>query len=965
MAEDLENILTKNMTYGNAKASMIFYDAITGKHYPTSAKGYMDVMSWYCSRVCDENSPPLSLCEVPNEKCPLTVCYKFRLVGDEIETDISNELIQHMVYCIRTVLKTTVSENSHYDILTCILSEVGSRVLSTNSRSPGPNDVTSVDIRFTFPNAVCSTKYQIERIIPKIKEINLSIGRDFGIKVVDIVNRSLDDRYVLRPIPLIGSTDVPDDLAFGLPVCYESPNVDSPDNLKAADLSKCLLSSENYLYQLSGYSSSFISSEDSSFWNPLIGSMFYTLNEIPEASKSTTRTRPKEGLYNSNNTARNTLLQKDDILEMSEMFINMWKPTRLVDLFDWKVAGEAIYDASKGNEFGLELWIDLTNKAKKKLEGLIPKPFQKQSSEEMCSNTWYSFKLENNTLVNLGTIAREDNPSAYNKWHQSWYKPAMEIASSGLDYDLAVALKRYYWLEFMSTIVGRNSIVWYRFEGHRMREIPGGFSLRVLISSDFAESFRSMLNDITRDNAMRVLDPKKRDDNDTLAQNISLLINSLKTRRVKNNIMAEAADLFMVRDLGAKMDANPDLLGAPNGVFVFTDYDVSFRNGRPQDYVTRSVGCRYNENFKSTDKIVVDMEDWIMKFNCNDVDSNDYFWMMQGAFLRGVNRNKKVFCLSGEKANNSKSSVERVMEVTWGDYCDKLPAAKLNSHFENAEGASPVLAALTATRIIFVDEPSRSKPLRTDTIKMLTSDSFRSRKLHENGGKNRPLFTIIFVCNFAPEFDEKSKAIQGRWVIFPADALWSDNAPDTVEECIAKNMWPIDHNFDDKAPDFAPAWLWKAVANYPKVAKQGLRKLPIRIKHATDQYWKEKDCFYLYLHECTETVEEETVTVSFTDLYNHFIDWFRTYAPSKRIPDKIEFSCEIFQRWERPVNDLWKGKRIKISALKNSFTGIAVGFHDPMPAPTMQSAPTNYAFDTSMLFNTFAGLQQPQQVATC
>lgn len=956
MSEDLPGILEKFQARNHETPEMKFFDSRTKKVYPMTAKGYMNVMSWYCPQAARENPETLSLCEIPNEKAPITICYKFRLKNPD-EIDLGDELIKSLVFTARTVVRSMVKENSHCDMLCCLVTEVDARVISEQSDTPQSGETTCVDIRLQFPNAIFSTGYQTKKLMDRLKAANLNLSKDYGITTSDIVNRALDESYVTKPIPLVGSTDIPGDIGYKPPIVYQTPLIDNFANLTFSEWQDSLVPSESYMFCGSGYDHELINSEEPEVWAPLITSLFYSANNATNPhseqsdsnSTSNSELKPlKKSIYSATNFARDQLLAEEDPLELAKKFITtMWKPSRLVDPFDSKVAGEALYNASHGSEYGLSIWIDVTNRACKKLDCALPKPFCDDTIENICENEWYSFKFENNTLVNLGYIARDDNPDAYHAWHQSWYKPAMELAVSGLDYDISVAFHRYYWLEFMSTIVGRNTIVWYRFEMNRLRETPSGRDLRVLLSSDFAEAFRRMLSDISSGN----LGPKSqhsKEITDDLVANISNLITSLKIRRVKNNIMAELADQFLVRDLNAKLDTNPDLLGAPNGIFVCTDYSISFRPGRPQDYITRSIGCRFNEKFTWDHPQVKKVVKWIRRVHCHDEETYDYFWMHQAALMRGVNRNKKIFCYQGEKANNSKSSIERVIECAFGDYCDKMPAAKLNSSFENAEGASPVLAALTATRVIFIDEPDRSKPLRTDTLKMMTSDSFRSRKLHENGGKNRPLFTIIIVCNFAPEHTEKSKGIRSRWTIMNFEAVWDANPPESKDERIKQNIYKLDINFDDKAPKFAPVWIWIASQYYEKAARIGLRNLPKRVQAATDLYWEEKDNYFLYLRECIDDkVDEkgvpvpETMTLTFTELYEHFIGWFRSHAPSKRIPDQIEFSCEIYQRWGRPVAGVWKGKKIKLSAMPKStgmsfgdehFGGIGMG----MPQPQQQ-----------------------------
>lgn len=939
MDEELVNVLNEVIIRDGTTPVATFYNASNRKYYPVTARGYMDTMAWYCNalnRQTDEDHA-FTLCESPRDKASVNICYKFVLENTET-VDINEELVKILVFSARNALKSFATESSHYDVFCCLVTEVNSRFISTGSddRSTG---AISLDIRLQFPNIVASREFQKDVIIPRIKNMNLAFTSSVPIDTIKLVNRSIVDDYVYNPIPLIGSTDTPGDLPYKLGSFYPSPLQDDFQTFYTEKVEDTLLPSESYIFQESDCGS-FMIGNDPTLWYPLIGSILFSKNEIDEAQRTTTPMSHSDAkktevekdrkIYSINSFIRDQVLEEDDEFEMAKTFLSMWKIGRFIDPFDFLVVGEALYDACGGDEQGLVYWISLTRRAIAEVDTDDLAKMFRCDTKILCASKWYSFRFDRNTYANLAFIARDDNPDRYDTWHFNWCKPAMELATSSLDFDVALAFYRTYWLDYMFTINGHTK-AWYKFSRHCLKEIPDGYDLRIRMSKDFAQRFRNMLADIAKENGKdtpvhivkKGEDPK--DKGDLISASICTLVSNLKSRRFKNNVLAEVADLFMVSNLSTLLDTNPDILGAPNGVFVFTDYSYSFRPGRPQDYVTKNIGCAYKSDYKKEDKAIRDIDKWTHQINCYDKPSHKYFCMHQAAMFRGVNRNKKVFCYNGEKANNSKSSVARVQESMMGDYCEKLPASKLNTSFENAEGPSPVMASLVATRTVIVDEPNRKKPLRTDTVKLLTSDTFRSRKMRENGGKSRPLFTMIIICNFAPEFDEKSNAIRNRWVILLFEAIWTHTAPKSKEEQKLKNEYPIDLNFDDKAHEKAAAWLWYMLQYYDEVAEKGLRDLPERIQKATDQYWKEKDIFYLYLTECTEDgTEEQTVTLS--EIYEHFTNWHRVHAPSKPIPDQIEFSCEIYERWQRPPNGVWHGKRIKMPEKPVSNEGQVHGF---------------------------------------
>lgn len=932
MEEELTAVLLEAVERDDSKAVMSFYNARDKKKYPVSARGYIEVMSWYCNAVrrFRTEQDALTLCEIPGDKVTVNICYKF-VVNNTETIDITDEIVKMLVFSARNAMKSFTTENSHYDAFCCLVSEVESRCISTGSDDQ-TTGATSLDIRLQFPNLVASREFQKDVIIPRIKNMNLAFTNSISSETIKIANRSLVDDYVYNPIPLTGSTDAPGDLPFRITDFYPSPLQDDYNMFNTEEIEKTLLPSDSVLFQESDYDS-FMLGDDPSLWYPMIASIVFSRNYIDEIAVRTTPSRSftdsakkaeKEKdrkIYSINSIVRNKVLEEDDAFELAKIFLGMWKISRFIDPFDFLVAGEGLYDATGGDEQGLFYWINLTKRSLAEVECEVVKMFRGDITQ-LCATKWYSFKFDRTNNVNLGFIAREDSPDRYEAWHINWCKPANELAISSLDSDVAESFRREYWLDYMFTINGSTK-TWYKFARHALKEVPDGYDLRIRMSRDFSHKFRKMLSDIANEN---LNEKDEKDEGDSIAHKITTLINNLKSRRFKNHVLAEVADLFMVTNLSSMLDTNPDILGCPNGVLVFTDYSYSFRPGRPQDYVTKNIGCSYKADFTHDDQAIKDIDKWTRQVNCYDEDSHKYFCMHQAAMFRGVNRNKKVFCYGGEKADNSKSSTARVLESTMGDYCEKLPASKLNTSFENSEGPSPVMASLVATRTVIVDEPNRKKPLRTDTVKLLTSDTFRSRKMRENGGKSRPLFTMIIICNFAPEFDEKSKAIRNRWVIIPFDAVWTAAAVHlTEEEQRARNEYPIDQNFDDKAHEKAAAWLWYMLQYYDEVAEKGLRNLPTRIAKATEQYWMEKDIFYLYLTECIEDGTEEQ-TLNLSEIYEHFTNWHRIHAPSKPIPDQIEFSCEIYERWGRPIDGTWKDKRIKLTEKAKLTEGQVSGF---------------------------------------
>lgn len=941
----LEDVLTRNCKASNDTAVTRFNDGITDKIYYASADEYCCVMNWYTRKLKTlPNDQGMTLFEAPFIP-PVVVAFKF-VIETDITPDINDQLLCEIGVMIKSVLRVYVDVNSIHDPLTCFIIETDTREIILDDDSIEK----CVNVNFQFPYTTCPRDVQTGEIIEKIKTIiNIISPRD-GISYTKYIVDSLITDYVDYPMPVYGSNYYGDSPYSKLSVLDIESGVYDPSKSSLLPWGKCsneYLPYENQIFIASQYKDNLFTGLSYDETIPFVTSLAYWIGDpikpVPVCRPDRPVNLDKPRRMDRNNIADEDLIKQievgtiatervhlhslknfewdaiigdDDRFTIIKTLLPLWNPEKLVNVFDWKVAGEAIYDATDGSERGRSYWIKVTENAIAKIgSDNIPRPFNEGNITRICAIEWYSFRYDRNTYRNVGYIARKCDPVGYAEWHSQWCKPALETSISGLDFDLATAFYRIYWLEFVCTMATRTTYVWYCHEKHRLRETANGHTLRILMSTDFIKHYHSMIHDITKPNGVEA----KSEDIDTILVAVGNIIKSLKIRRFKNNIIQESADRFVRMDLNSKLDANPDILGAPNGVFVCTNYDIHFREGRPEDFVTKSIGPMYDPSF-TTHPMMNELDKWIGEVFDFDQEMIDYFWMIQASMMRGINLSKKIFVLEGEKANNSKSSIMRAHEEMYGDYCVKIPASKLSMSNMNAEGPSPVMASTVGAHSVIVDEPSRNRELKAEILKVFTSDTFTQRKLNENGGKARPMFTVTIVCNFAPSVDEKNEAMRTRMVIIGLDSEYVDTN-DTYEEQCRKRKYKVDENWDNKAAQFSPAWLAKCYEYYPKVAERGLRKLPAVVKASTDRYWLERDFYCRFLNECVTTTTEEKQTVNLNEVYDHFTQWYRNYAPSSSIPGFDEFRCEVYQRWHRsPTNDdVWTHKKLNNIVAKNTM----------------------------------------------
>src|SRR5205085_10252839 len=92
----------------------------------------------------------------------------------------------------------------------------------------------------------------------------------------------------------------------------------------------------------------------------------------------------------------------------------------------------------------------------------------------------------------------------------------------------------------------------------------------------------------TDDGVKRIMDEK--------IKKISKLIDNLKKVGYKANIFKESQEFFAMDNFEEILNQNPLCIAHNNCVTEACDDKIIVRNGKPEDYISKSTGARYNDN---------------------------------------------------------------------------------------------------------------------------------------------------------------------------------------------------------------------------------------------------------------------------------------------------------------------------------------------------------------------------------
>jgi len=667
------------------------------------------------------------------------------------------------------------------------------------------------------------------------------------------------------------------------------------------------------------------------FWLPMFLSVHYW-NQIvvlqPDRSPVQPRIPTATPRYQRRSVVQDVPISEESEQAIAERFLSMMKRERVESDHYWEDIGKCLYNIHSGDEQGLRSWIRFTERS------------DNHTAEECRKKYYMEFNLNNfMTLKTLAWYARIDSPEEYMAWHQAWCFPIMERATSGIHVDVADALYRVYWLEFVCASAKTKS--WYMFKNHGWIKLDQGLDLKKKISADFRKRFEKMRTELSAeiqdssDGSWKALAEVK-------IKAIGSLITKLGHQNYKTTLLKEAQENFHDASFLGKLDRSPKLMGLLNGVLEVCPTYACVRDGKPEDFVCKHSAMFWNPEMTWKHPLVKRCMYWLSQI-FPDEELLDYAIRLFSSCLFGKNSNKILPILTGE-GDNSKSMLKKLIEASFGPYCVTFPTILLTGKRASSSSPCPELAQADGAHMAFVQEPDGDDTLKAGTIKEFTGgDTFFARFLNQDGGAVVASFTLFLMCNKVPIIPNCDKAIKNRLRIVPFLSTWVDHAPETEEEQFIQRKFQKDPMFEQQIPELAPAFLWILAEKYADYARIGLGE-PKIIKEYTSEYWNENDVYYLFEREYIEPAyiestladvvghgqaqqmgqatltpgavpserqRDHNAILSIRDLYNEFRAWFADSFPGTKCPIQATVKHEYAIRWGKPMSSGWRGIRLR------------------------------------------------------
>lgn len=588
-------------------------------------------------------------------------------------------------------------------------------------------------------------------------------------------------------------------------------------------------------------------------------------------------------------------------VEFIDELLAMLSNDRAMDRNEWMLVGWVLYNIMDGSEDGYNRWVEFSKRC--------PSVFE----EHVCHFEWSRMVRKDLSIGTLKYMARQDNPEKYKMAISKYIRPYIMkcMKLDGTHSDLAYALYKQFESEFVCASLSQK--IWYQFQGHTWKQVEEGITLRKRISQDIVKEYEIIGKEYfekaaTADSKEEIEMYKKK------ANNALKILRLLKSAPYKANIMKEAMEIFYQEDFVKKLDANPWLIAFKNGIYDLKQHN--FRQGNPFDFLSIHMNIDYKKDLTMEDERVKDVLDFFEKI-FPDKSVREYFLDISAEVFIGGNTLKIVQVWSGE-GDNGKSIMQTLFEKMLGPYAIKLPTSLITGKRTQSSAACPELVrAGNGVRMAMLQEPDQKDEINIGILKELSgNDTFFARGLYKEGQEITPMFKLVLTCNDLPKITSHDKATWNRIRVIPFESTFCDDAPHSIEEQLLQKRFPKNETFGDKIPFMVEAFAWLLIQRYKALrSRSKVRHEPEKVRLATANYRKKNDLFRQFVEECVETAATADDSVSVSELYSCFKDWFRESQPKGSLPSKIELKEYFTKLWGGPSvkGTVWKGRALVVT----------------------------------------------------
>lgn len=542
-----------------------------------------------------------------------------------------------------------------------------------------------------------------------------------------------------------------------------------------------------------------------------------------------------------------------------------------------------------------------------------------------CWDRWSSMREIGYSDRSIKYFARECDKEAaeeiYNKALETLIKQTLNISFeknlNGSKVDpREVDLARLAWHMFKDYFrcASIKHSQWYEFKDNRWQKNEQGTGLRRKLSDQMSRLYVNRCNEMMA--TIRENDPNKEEKSTESLISEGNIYNcialKLKNSAHKDAVMKECKEVFYDNGFEEKLngESTKTLLCFKNGIYDFEKNE--FRNGIPEDYISKCTGIRYIEIDRNNElhiKIINYCEDFMKKLFPSP-ELRRYMWDHLASCLLGTTHDQTFNIYNGAQGSNGKSKLREFMSVILGEYSGTVPITLITQKRKQLGGTTSEVAQLKGLRYACMDEPSEGDQINEGIMKQITGgDPLQARELYQASFTFVPQFKLVCCTNHLPEIKSTDGGTWRRIRIVEFESTFKE----TVEEISTDpedNEYLGDPELGKKLIQWAPIMtsLLIEIAVKKELWKNKVEKCKMVMK-ASKEFQEKSDYLSLFMKEKI-TRGNANDKISKTNIIETFKQWYNNMYPGDKVPGQqklVDFLDKNLGKYKRQG---WWGYKI-------------------------------------------------------
>lgn len=557
--------------------------------------------------------------------------------------------------------------------------------------------------------------------------------------------------------------------------------------------------------------------------------------------------------------------------------------------------------------------------------------FDISNGVQECLSKWNDANMLNNgdlykgyTRMSIYHWAKQYAREEYNEIVRTNVDTFIEDTLTSVDGEedcsLANVMHVYYNNEFICTNTKTN--FWYVWDKHFWKEDDGGNEIRAKITTELKPLYFKKSLHLFPGNGMGEFTINEIDDEDEKRKSkgkmsrCTKILQKCSNSSNKSRIHRELAEQFRDKDgmFMSNVDNNPYLFCCKNGVIDFKE--KIFRDGRPDDYITKFSNIEYHPLTSENDHIVKEIHEFMNKlFPIPELCK--YMWEHLASTLIGITPDQTFNIYIGE-GQNGKSVLLKLMQLVHGNYKKDISTTVITDKKMKMGAASPEYAQLPGIRYLCMTESSETEEINEGIMKWLTGgDQLSARGLYEKRLIHFvPQFKMILACNSLPHIKATDHGTWRRIKAVPFLSLFTHNPVHNDKK--KPYQFKIDTTIEDKFEVWAPVFL--AMLTEIAFKTEGSVGPCKIVDDACRKYKNDSDVIAKFIEE--KIVANPEARLNKTQLNQEFNIWYEDNNDShdrRKKPTAKKLADAMIKQYGEPSGNVWEGIEIIEDNLNMDF----------------------------------------------